>query len=53
MRDEEQEREEAAERPTVDLCGDQRFGGRCIRERGHKGKHLGPNWRETKLVTWD
>ena len=53
MRDEKQEAVPKQERPTVDLCGDQRFGGRCIRERGHTGKHLGPNWREDRLVTWD
>jgi hypothetical protein len=53
MRDEKLKHRDVHERPTADLCGDQRFGGSCIRERGHTGKHLGPNWREDKLVTWD
>jgi hypothetical protein len=27
------------ERKTVELCGDERAGRRCIRARGHNGDH--------------
>jgi hypothetical protein len=30
---------EERERKTVELCGDERTGRRCILARGHDGKH--------------
>jgi hypothetical protein len=42
------------ERKTVDLCSQQHGGGvRCVRERGHDGKHECPMWQHVEPLRWD
>jgi hypothetical protein len=41
------------ERKTVDLCGAEHSGARCVRERGHEGHHECPRWDRSEPLRWD
>jgi hypothetical protein len=41
------------ERKTVDLCGEEKRGVRCVRERGHAGPHECPRWSGHEPIRWD
>jgi hypothetical protein len=40
------------ERKTVDLCGHEHQGARCIRDRGHDGLHESPRWDRSEPLRW-
>ena len=41
------------DKKTIDLCDSVRDGARCIRRRGHEGKHECVQWRTVQWVAWD
>jgi hypothetical protein len=41
------------ERKTVDLCGHEKAGARCVRERGHDGLHECPLWTSELPLRWE
>lgn len=41
------------ERKTVDLCGHEEPGVRCVRERGHDGQHECPMWTRPEPYRWE
>jgi hypothetical protein len=42
-----------AERKATDLCGNEYVGARCIRQRGHEGRHECLYWQGTIPLRWD
>lgn len=40
------------ERKTVDLCGHERGGKHCVRERGHVGQHESLGWIGVEPHRW-
>ena len=40
------------ERKTVDLCGEEHAGARCVRERGHEGQHEAVVWTRPDPLRW-
>lgn len=45
--------ESSDDKKTIDLCDSERDGARCIRRRGHEGKHECMQWRTDQWTTWD
>ena len=41
------------ERKATDLCGNEYVGARCIRQRGHEGRHECMYWQGTIPLRWD
>ena len=41
------------ERKATDLCGNEYVGARCIRQRGHEGRHECLYWQGTIPLRWD
>lgn len=41
------------ERKTTDLCAQEHDGARCMRHRGHDGKHECPFWRGGLSLQWE
>jgi hypothetical protein len=37
---------------TAELCGNERNGGRCVRDKGHHGFHACLVWHDGNPVTW-
>lgn len=38
---------------ATDLCGNEYVGARCIRQRGHEGRHECLYWQGTIPLRWD
>ncbi|MBA3499516.1 MAG: hypothetical protein H0T65_04030 [Deltaproteobacteria bacterium] len=38
---------------TTDVCGNEYIGARCIRMRGHDGRHEVVYWQGTIPLRWD
>lgn len=53
MREKNAEPAQTDERKTIDLCGAEHTGARCVRERGHHGQHESPLWTTRELFRWD
>ena len=53
MREHEEDQPKSETRKTVDLCGQQGETSRCMRERGHTGKHQCLSWQTAEWVDWE
>jgi hypothetical protein len=41
------------ERKTTDLCGQEYTGARCMKTRGHEGRHECLFWRGSESLLWE
>ena len=41
------------DRKTTDLCGHEHAGARCMKTRGHDGRHECLCWRGDESLYWD
>ena len=50
-----EEHTDTTDRQTRDLCGQEQeqAGARCMRHRGHDGKHECMSWRTGRWVEWE
>lgn len=39
--------------PKTDLCGNEYVGARCVKLRGHEGRHEVVYWQGTIPLRWD